>query len=340
MAASDFSATGAPATAAESATALGDAKTVLEHFVEAGIDAIDLWRGASDLRYALAVQPVASPVHRGTMHASATVAAGGRRWFLQRTLDDVAPLVDECAAAAAATRAGELGVAPRVLARDAATGTVVYEHLPEGSRWCRVDDLAEPTVLDAALAAKRVLHASPPLGAPRDPFAAVEAHLVLAREREVALPGDHAWLDHQVRMIAAAIAAAPADIAPCHGDGAASNVILTPGGEVLLIDFDAAGDADPCYDVGALLLEACETETAIKATLERMRGGRDRATLARCRLYGIVDDVRWGLWGRLAAALSDRPTVEFFKYGEWRLLRARHNLRDRRLAAWLRELRG
>jgi hypothetical protein len=43
----------------------------------------------------------------------------------------------------------------------------------------------------------------------------------------------------------------------------------------------------------------------------------------RARLYGVADDVRWGLIGAILAATSPRTDLEFLKYADWRFLRAR-----------------
>ena len=51
------------------------------------------------------------------------------------------------------------------------------------------------------------------------------------------------------------------------------------------------------------------------------------ATLARCRLYAVADDLAWGVWGLVMDATSSRCHFEFLKYANWRLLRCRMALR-------------
>ncbi len=317
--------------------ALGDGGTEIERAAEIGVRAIAQWDPAT-VRYAMAAAPVASPTHRATAHACVTVEAEGRRYFLSRLFDDMEGFVDDEAAAAAAVRGGELGVAPRVLARDAATRTTVFEHLPDDWRCCRVDDLAATAVMEGILAAKRALHRSPPLDHPRDPFAVVEDYARQAREGGVTLPADHDWLVHHVELIRRAIGAAGRDAVPCHGDGVSSNGMLAPDGSIRLVDFDCAGDGDPYYDLASVLVEAHQFDDGVRAGIELFDGCCTESVFARCRLYGIVDDLLWGTWGLLAAARSRRPEVEFHKYGEWRLLRCRHHLRDRRFEDWLRRV--
>jgi thiamine kinase-like enzyme len=217
---------------------------------------------------------------------------------------------------------------------------MAFEHLGADYRWARVDDLAAPQTMLALIAAKRALHNSPVLRHDRDPFAAIESHTTAAVAHGALLPDDHGWLRRNVRHIEEAVRSTRRDRSPCHGDGASSNVMLGPEGDVQLVDFDAAGNGDPLYDLATVLIEVHQFDDDVHATLRLYCEAEDdyESLYARCRLYGIVDDLLWGTSGLLAAALSRRPGVEFFKYAQWRLLRCRHNLRDRRFEEWLRKV--
>ncbi len=67
-------------------------------------------------------------------------------------------------------------------------------------------------------------------------------------------------------------------------------------------------------------------------------GRDDPRDLNRCRLLAFADDVAWGLWGLAMSATSPRRGLEFLKYGEWRLLRARMMLGDGAFDARLHRL--
>jgi hypothetical protein len=67
--------------------------------------------------------------------------------------------------------------------------------------------------------------------------------------------------------------------------------------------------------------------------LEIFTGAATAPLINRCRLYAIADDIYRGIWGWLMSATSPRRSVEFLKYGEWRLLRGRMALREPGLAA-------
>ncbi|MER8376742.1 hypothetical protein [Mesorhizobium sp. M1409] len=69
-----------------------------------------------------------------------------------------------------------------------------------------------------------------------------------------------------------------------------------------------------------------------------MTGGFDERAFNRAWLYGIADDLRWGLIGALVAAKSSRDTHEFYKFASWRFLRCRMALRDPRFGQALRRI--
>ncbi|MGO4835698.1 phosphotransferase family protein, partial [Rhizobiaceae sp. 2RAB30] len=138
-----------------------------------------------------------------------------------------------------------------------------------------------------------------------------------------------------VPRVAAAITAAGFDIVPCHADGASSNVMVGPDNAVRLVDFEWARQADPAHDLGTVLAELLPFDGEALLAVEIATGRPDAQVLARARLYGAADDLMWALWGFISAAQSPRKHVEFFKYAEWRLLRARTVLEGPRFEAWL-----
>ena len=152
-----------------------------------------------------------------------------------------------------------------------------------------------------------------------------------------ALPPDAAWLLDQVAAAGSAMQAAGMACVPCRRTGVASDLLIDPSGAVSLLDFDRCGDADPWHDFALLMNEACVFPDDWTAALAAFHGDADPALLARCRVYGAVDDVAWGLRGLRLAAVSERG-MEFFKYGQWRLLRARLVLQSWDFEAMLRRL--
>ncbi len=257
--------------------------------------------------------------------------------FLKLREPDALPFVDLHATVQAMQAAAALGVSPAVRFVLPEQQAVGMDLLPPSWRTARLNDLARPEVLAAVLAAKRVFRDGPPLRRAWDIFAEVAAVDATIRNAGTA-PPDMPELLAGVRQAHGALLAAGRDLRPCHADGLSSNIMIGPGGQVMLVDFDCAGMADPHYDVGVVLNEACQFETEMQPGLELAFGRDDARDLNRCRLHAFADDVFWGLWGLAMAATSPRRGLEFLKYGEWRLLRARMFQQDGAFAARLHRL--
>lgn len=277
-----------------------------------------------------------SPIHRAVENESRIAAASGRHpVFVKRRHNDMDIFIDLDRVAEASGKAGEIGIGPKLLHADAANGILVFEALGEEWQWGRMDVLRRPEILEKLLAAKRAFQAVVPLRETRSVFDLLHAYRRFADAPGVVLPATVPAALAAVGRIAAAIAAAGADTVPCHADGASSNVMVGPDNAVRLVDFEWARQADPAHDLGTVLAELLPFDGEALLAVEIATGRPDGQALARARLYGAADDLMWALWGFISAARSPRKEVEFFKYAEWRLLRARTVLEGPRFEAWL-----
>jgi len=292
------------------------------------------------LCYAPAVASVASPARQAVDSACWAVSRAGAvpHLFVKVRYADAAPFVDMETAYAASCMAAVAGVAPAAHFLNTALHAIGFDYLGNGWRPARVGDLRTPATLQAVIAAKRTFHAASGPLRPVDVFARIENAAHLAATCGAELAEDFGWMLDNVRDIQAALSVAPHDLMPCHGDGTASNVMLGPNGTVRLVDFDASGLADPLYDIGILLNEVFQFDTEMQAALKAAFPAANEADYQRCRVYAIADDLYWGLWGAILAAISPRRDVEFLKYGSWRWLRCRMALRDPRFEERLRRL--
>jgi hypothetical protein len=288
------------------------------------------WAGRDGLTWRPGVAPVASPMCQAVDWSNwvVTCADGSEALFLKILQPDMAPFVDPVAAHVGACAAAAAGVGPAVRFFLPAHRAIGFTYHPAPWRGARLDDLQRPEVLARVIAAKTAMRGGPAMGRRWDVFERVEALAATATATGTRLPGDGASLLSAVRRIGLAMGAAGQDRLPCHNDGQASNILLAGDGQVLLVDFDCAGDADPYYDLAVLLNEACGFDADWRAGIEMHDGRCDERVLNRCRAYAVADDLLWGLWGLVLSATSPRRDLEFLKYGEWRLLRCRMALRE------------
>jgi hypothetical protein len=284
------------------------------------------------------VVPMASPMYQGVDAQSFRVEAGGRTAWARIPQADAALFAEPATLVAAARMAAACGAGPAVLAADEATGAMLLADLSASHRAGTLDRLIDPGIREAALVARKAIHAGPALPRSRSVLAHVPDLAAQAARAGVALPQDWAWMADSIAAAGAAIAASGIDTVPAHGDGNASNLMIDRAGGVLLVDFDMAANMDPYEDLGSFLVEAHAFDPGAAETFEMFHGRFDSRLFNRARLYGVADDVRWGLIGAILAATSPRTDLEFLKYADWRFLRARFAMRDPRFEERIRRV--
>ncbi|WP_138470737.1 phosphotransferase family protein [Poseidonocella sp. HB161398] len=282
---------------------------------------------------------LASPSYLGLDSASARIAAPEGGLFLKVIHPEMRGRYDLGAAMQLAAGAGALGAGPEVLWSDAEAGAILMRDPGPDWQSAKQDRLQDGGFVAAAMAQMRVLHGAAPLAHRFDPFAAIDRTVAEAAAGDVALPQDAGWVLALVETLRAPLMAAP--VAPCRNDGSASNLLAGPGAaDVLLVDYDRAGMNDPMYDLGVLLAEITDFEAGMVAPAGAYMGAFDAQGFARARLWSIVDDVMHAFEARVAGARSVRGGIEWLKYSEWRIMRARLGLRHPQFEEKIRIIGG
>lgn len=260
---------------------------------------------------------LASPSYKALESRSVLTASA----FVKRIHPEMRGTFNMPVALRAAMNAGAAGVGPKVFWTNADLGAISMEALGKGWITARQHDLQDSAVMNSAVTVLKTLHATPSLDHRFNPFVEID-HLIAAHKADgLALPDDIVWLRSLVWMAEGLTQGA--SLAPCRNDGSCSNLMIGPEGQVLLVDFDRAGMNDPLYDLGCLLAELTDHESEMMPAFEAYFGRFDPVAFARARLWSHVDDMLHALWSRLMAYKSERTSVEWIKYGEWRLMRLR-----------------
>lgn len=265
-------------------------------------------------------EPVASPSYKAL--ESRSVLTGDA--FVKRMHPEMTPGFDLEAAMTLASQAGEAGVGPEVIWYDVSSGGIAMQYLADGWSTGNQARLQDPSTVAAAMSALKTLHATDYMDARFDPFSRIDALIAELEQEKIGLPDDIGWLRRVIAQVEPMLDTGA--LAPCRNDGSSSNLMLGPEGAVKLIDFDRAGMNDPLYDVGCLLVEVTNMESDMRAGYAAYAGDFDEVGFARARLWSFVDDLLHALWARLYAKTSQRSSVEWLKYGEWRLIRVRMGL--------------
>jgi hypothetical protein len=303
------------------------------------IESLASW-GAGDIVIEPAIPILASPSWRGVdgFPWRATKKSSGESIFIKVMDRDAELYVDVPCAFEAARRASDLGIGPRVMLADIQAGILIMEDLNHGWRVGTLERMLEPAIVDAVIAARRLFQAGKPLPRRKSVFDEIEhfySAVVLAKAQ---IPVDAEWLVEELRFAAAALQGLEITPVPIHGDGNVSNILISDAGEVRLIDWDRATTADPLEDLGSFLVEAFAQEPEARDAFIRNTDALDEAAFNRARIYGVADDLRWGLIGALLAAKSARNTLEFYKFASWRFLRCRMAVREPRFGEALRRM--
>ena len=186
--------------------------------------------------------------------------------------------------------AASFGLAPTVLAADAARGWMLMPFVPQAS-WSR-ELLEEPGRAERLCRRLARLHAMPvPSAEPFDGGALLDAH----RDRLVARGIDASAELDEARALARELASqARRPPVLCHGDPDVGNLL---GPIPLLIDFEYAQIADPLYDLALLLAYYPSLEPQREDLLEAAGLGTDadRAELPLRLAFARMINRLWGL---------------------------------------------
>lgn len=258
--------------------------------------------------------------------------------FIKHIHADTAFYIDVPAAFDAAIKAGEAGVGPKVLAVDTEAGIMVSEDLSLAAGWrvCGLEKGYDPAFIEKVVEKRLAFAAVAPLKRKADVFADIETFFAITRKQDVTVPADTEWLVDLARFAAASITTTGTAAVPIHGDGNFSNILWNANGEIRLVDFDRAGNGDPLEDAGSFLVEAFAFEAEAREAFFRLYPGADEAGFNRLRTFGFADDLRWGLISAIQATTSMRKSNEFYKFSNWRFLRARMAARDPRFGERIR----
>lgn len=308
--------------------------------VRASIGALPGWNEcAVTIEPALPV--LASPSWRGVDGGAwrVTNRGSGDSIFVKAMDIDAALYIDVPCAFEAAQRASDLGIGPKVISADSDAGVLVMEDLYSGWRVGTLERMLDPKIVDAVIAARRLFQKGKPLPKRKSVFDEIESFYAAATSANAQLPANTQWLMDELRLAAAALQSADITPVPIHGDGNVSNILISDAGDVRLIDWDRATTADPLEDLGSFLVEAFAQEPEARDAFARNVVAFDENAFNRARIYGVADDLRWGLIGALLSAKSRRNTCEFYKFASWRFLRCSMGVREPRFGEALRRLK-
>jgi thiamine kinase-like enzyme len=206
--------------------------------------------------------------------------------------------------------AAQAGVGAPVLDYRPQDGVLIVAYLP--GRTLGAQDLADPKVLLRLAQACRTLHSGARFAGEFDMFSIQRRYLDIVGDNGFALPRGYREFAPQLHDLRMALAARPEPIVACHNDLLAANMI-DDGTSIRLIDYEYAGNNDPCFELGNLACESSLSRDQLDCLLAAYFAGTSVRRLARARLFGMLAEYTWTLWAVIQHATSG---IEF-DYADW-----------------------
>ena len=210
-----------------------------------------------------------------------------------------------------ASIAAEHGVGPAVLGYAPGQGVSVVEWIT--GRTFEAADLDDSATLARLADVCRRLHSAPAFATDFDMFAIQRRYRAIVAERGFRIPDDYDDFAPAVERVAAAMAVRPLPRVPCHNDLLAAN-IMDDGQRLWLIDYEYAGNNDPCFELGNIASEAHLTHDRLDELVASYFGHESPTLSARARLYALMSNYGWTLWAAIQDTVSD-VDFDFWAWG-------------------------
>lgn len=262
----------------------------------------------------------------GLTNRNYRVTAGSGEQFVARFSGAKSDLlaIDRNAEAANSRIAAELGVGPEVVAFAPERHTLVV-------RWIEGRTLTDTALADSAMLARvaatcRRLHAGPRFVGDFDMFDIQRRYLDIVQRHGFRLPADYLDFAPELRAADDLLHASSRGTVACHNDLLAAN-IMDDGERIWFIDFEYAGNNDPCFELGNLWSEANLSTDYLDDLVSSYFGRPSPVQTARARLFAVVAKYGWTLWASIQDAVSD-VDFDFWQWGMEKYTRATAEFRS------------
>jgi thiamine kinase-like enzyme len=226
------------------------------------------------------------------------------------TSDSALLAIDRAAENTNSRAAAASGAAPAVLDHNPEAGVLVVQWL-EG-RTFSAADLRGGQHLARVAAVCRQLHAGPRFCTDFDMFAVQRGYLDVVAEHGFRLPPRYLDFMPAFERMRAVLAERAEPTVPCNNDLLAENVI-DDGERLWLIDYEYAGNNDPCFELGNLWSESGLSVDQLEELVTHYYGKPLPHKVARARLLGLAAKYGWTLW----AAIQDGASTLDFDFWSW-----------------------
>jgi thiamine kinase-like enzyme len=199
-----------------------------------------------------------------------------------------------------------------LLAAAAGVGAPVVEYCPQDrvlvlafieGRTLTNADVGQPAMLRRIAAACRTLHGAGRFTGDFNMFEVQASYYATATAASMRIPAGYDDLMPAFTAARQALAGRAEGTVPCNNDLLAANFI-DDGERIWLIDYEYSGNNDPCFELGNIAGECHLDADALATLVTAYYGRRRRSRIARARLFTLVSQYGWTLWGAIQHSAS------------------------------------
>jgi thiamine kinase-like enzyme len=208
-----------------------------------------------------------------------------------------------------------------VIAASTGVGAPVVDYLPDALTMVigYIDGVTftdasfdRPDNVERVAAACRRLHDGPRFVNHFDMYDVRAAYLRQVVEHGYRLPAGYLDFSARVEQMRPALAPGADPVVACNNDLLAGNLI-DDGERIRLIDYEYAGNNDPCFELGNIWSECHLTVDQLEHLVTCYYGRPRPSRVARARLQGLMSQYGWTLWASIQEATSPID----FDYWSW-----------------------
>ncbi|KQO71867.1 choline kinase [Methylobacterium sp. Leaf88] len=292
---------------------MGEGRGAPEQALEAILARVPAWAG-TPLRY--------RAVSGGISNTNWRVQAGeGIDVFLKVPGRGTEMFIARDAAHEASRRAEACGFGVAVLDYLPEDGVEIFAFLDDFRASSNLDFL-RPVVRQNAVRALRAFNDAPALTLTKTIFDMIEEHVGQVEAVGGRVPQDAAFLMRRYGQAKAALLASGLDLVPCMNDTLAGNFMLDGQDQVRLVDFEYASNNERAYEL-ALWFDEMAFPAAVEREMIEAYWGRWTPQIdARTAVLKALGDLKWATWAMIQERVSTLD-FDYYKYGTWKLARAR-----------------
>jgi thiamine kinase-like enzyme len=175
-------------------------------------------------------------------------------------------------------------------------------------------DIRDSRFLPRIAEACRLLHGGPRFVTEFDMFDVQRTYVRTVTDNGYRMPARYLEFEAHVDQIEQALTAVDVPTVPCNNDLLAANFI-DDGERLWIIDFEYAGNNDPCFELGNIWSESNLAPEQLDELVTLYFGRSWKSMVARARLLGLMSKYGWTLW----ASIQDRTSHLDFDFWEWGL---------------------